>query len=159
MLNLGGWVKEKVRLARKHPGDAIIAIVLSIILAVSSWEAFTAILPFVLEDPAYGSVIFIALGVMSWALRRRIMFSFKFVRRYLHEARVNIMLKVSWGDPDETLEVLDPIKIKIKEHKRIPSWEQRKASACAGTGVPPATPVTHTSASKKKKNGTIRKRK
>jgi len=157
MLHFGNMVREKIELARRNPGDAIVAIVLSIILGVSCWEAFTAILPFALENPVYGAIVFIALGFLSWVLRRRIMFSSKFIRRYFHEARVNIMLKVSWGDPDETLEVLDPIK--IKEHKRIPSLEQRKASAsaCTGTGVPPAT--LSSPARKKKNNCTIRKRK
>ena len=153
-------VRAKEELARKRIGDTIITIVLSIILAVLSWEAFTAILPFVLEYPTYGSVIFIALGVLSWAFWRHILFSFKFVRRYFHEARVNIMLSVSWErrDPDEILEVLDPIK--IKEHRKVPSLEQRQASAGSATGVPPATPASPTTPPcKKKKNGTMRKRK
>jgi len=139
---------------RKRLGNTIVTVVLSIILAVLSWEAFTALLPFVLEYPTNSSVIFIALAVLSWQFWRHILFSFNFVRRYFHEARVNIMLSVSWGDPDGTLEVLDPIK--IKEHRRVPSLEQRQASASAASGVPPASPATPPC---KKKNGTIRKRK
>lgn len=142
----------------KRIENNIITVVLSIILTVLSWEVLTAILPFVLEYPTHGLVTFTALGVFGWALRRRILYSVHLLQRFFHEARVNIMLSVCWEkrDIDETLEALEPIK--IKQHRKVPSLQQRQASASAsaGIGIPPATPPTPPC---KTNNGTIHRRK
>ena len=147
-------VRAKDEADRNCRGNIVITVVLSIVFAVLSWEVLTALLPFVLKYPAYGLVIFIALGVLSLALRPRILFSSNFLGRLFYEVRVNIMLSVGWekGDLDETLEALDLIKIKQQQqHRRVPSLQQRQASASGGIGIPPSLC--------KKKNGTIHKRK
>lgn len=143
---------------RKRPKDFVVALVLLLILIDLSWAAHIIIIPIAVAHPTFDSVILFVLGVMGWAFRQEVWYFCKAARWFFHELRVNVWLRISRKKPDGTLpdctlELLEPddmkeVKQKEKQHKKVPSLEQRRVASgfvCATT--PP------------KKNGTIRKKK